>query len=195
MYHNSQLLLQLHSYYSSAQAAMEAYSISVPTKKGDETTSLSAKTSHLIGGESSQPQPNHQQDDAFSRYSNNFIRMKSLLLLSGEEEDDDEDDDLDALASINRALSSVGLSSLAHLNRDKRRRGNNSACIKQGHERKTRLSWELHPDLLLHDLIEELEALDDGTHRILDNEEDEGEGSSKKEPESRVLEQESQKKE
>ncbi len=120
--------------------------------------------------------------------------MKSLLLFS-EGEDDDDEDDLDALASINRALSSVGLSSVAHLNRDKRRRGNNSACIKQGQERKTRLSWEVHPSLLLHDFIEELDALDDGTHRILDIEDDEGEGSSEKKPESRVLEQESQKKE
>lgn len=180
----------------SAEAAMEAYSISVPTKQGDETmSSLSAKTTHLVG-ESSQSQQD-QKDDAFSRYSSDFVRMKSLLLFSEEEEDNnggnDECDDLDALASINRALSSVGLSSLAHLNRDKRRRGNNSECIKQGHERKTRLSWEVHPSLLLHDFIEELEALDNGTHRILDNEEDEE--SSGRKPESVVIEQESEKKE
>ena len=107
--------------------------------------------------------------------------MKSLLIFSDEEEEDADDDDLDALASINRALSSVGLSSIVHLNRDKRRRGNNSACIKQGYERKTRLSWEVHPSLLLHDFIEELESLDeDGTHRILDIEDDEGEGSAEK---------------
>ena len=107
--------------------------------------------------------------------------MKSLLIFSDEEEEDADDDDLDALASINRALSSVGLSSIVHLNRDKRRRGNNSTCIKQGYERKTRLSWEVHPSLLLHDFIEELESLDeDGTHRILDIEDDEGEGSAEK---------------
>ena len=116
--------------------------------------------------------------------------MKSLLIFSDEEEEDADDDDLDALASINQALSSVGLSSIVHLNIDKRRRGNNSTCITQGYERKTRLSWEAHPSLLLHDFIEVLEALDDGNHRILDNENDEGEGYSEKEPESRVLEQE-----
>jgi len=99
--------------------------------------------------------------------------MKSLLLLDHEDNDDDDDDDLDALATINQARRSVGLSDLAHLNRDKRRRGNDSRCIQQGrNERKTRLSWEVHPDLILHDFILELEALDNGAHRIFDDEED-----------------------
>eukprot|EP00986_Skeletonema_menzelii_P020682 scaffold31987_cov148-Skeletonema_menzelii.AAC.2 len=110
--------------------------------------------------------------------------MKSKLLFS-EEEADEEATWMHLPRSINRALSSVGLSSIAHLNKDKTSRGNNSACIKQGHERKTRLSWEVHPSL--HGFIEELKALDDGTQRILDNEDDEREGSSEKEPESRVL--------
>ena len=47
------------------------------------------------------------------------------------------------------------------------------------------LGSEVHPSL--HGFIEELKALDDGTQRILDNEDDEREGSSEKEPESRVL--------
>ncbi|KAL7429547.1 hypothetical protein ACHAXM_001776 [Skeletonema potamos] len=104
-----------------------------------------------------------------SGYSNEYLR-KSLLLLSGDLDldDHDGDDDLDALATINRTFSSVGSSSLAHINRDKRRRGNDSRRIQQGNERKTRLSWELHPDLILHDFILELEAIDNGTHRILD---------------------------
>mmetsp|Transcript_3835 Transcript_3835/g.5588 ORF Transcript_3835/g.5588 Transcript_3835/m.5588 type:complete len:170 (-) Transcript_3835:95-604(-) len=167
---------------------MKPYSISVPTKQGqgDQTEK---RTMYLAS--------QHQQDDAFSRYSNNFVRMKSLLLYSGDEEDDgNEYDDLDTLARINRALSGAGLTSLSHLNRGKRRRGNNSSCIKQGHERKTRLSWELHPSLLLHDFIEELEALDNGTHRILDtdDEEVEGEESSKNKPNGLDLEQEAQEK-
>ena len=72
--------------------------------------------------------------------------MKSVLLSSEEEGDggDGEYDDLDALASINRALNSVGLSSLAHINRNKRRTGKNSAYIKQGYDL-------VHPSLLLHD--------------------------------------------
>eukprot|EP00986_Skeletonema_menzelii_P003021 scaffold884_cov154-Skeletonema_menzelii.AAC.7 len=145
---------------------------------GDETMSLSAKTTHLVGAESSQVQSQEQEQDM----------TPSLGIREEDNGGGDENDELDILASINRALSSVGLSSLAHLNKDKRRRGNNCECIKQGHERKTRLSWEVHPSLLLHDFIEELEALDNGTHRILDNEEDEE--SSKQRPESIVIEQE-----
>jgi hypothetical protein len=138
---------------------------SVPIKQGEENDRPTAMH-HLVA------ESQHQQhDDAFSRYSNNILRMKSLLLLSEQEDDDDDDDDLDALATINQALRSVGLSDLAHLNRDKRRRGNDSRRIQQGNERKTRLSWELHPDLILHDFILELEALDNGTHRIVDDEE------------------------
>jgi hypothetical protein len=65
------------------------------------------------------------------------------------------DDDLDALAAINRALSSMGMTNLTHLNQDnnERRRRNNSRRIQQGNVRKTRLSWELHPILI--------DALDD----------------------------------
>jgi len=113
--------------------------------------------------------------------------MKSLLLLS-EDLDQEGDDDLDALATINQARRSVGLSDLAHLYRDKRRRGNDSRRIQQGNERKTRLSWELHPDLILHDFILELDALDNGTQRILDDDED----ASKRQEQSQVQEEEQQ---
>eukprot|EP00984_Skeletonema_dohrnii_P033197 scaffold28924_cov122-Skeletonema_dohrnii-CCMP3373.AAC.1 len=61
----------------SSMAAMKAYSISVPTKQGDETTTTT--TRHIVG------ESQHEQDDAFSRYSNDFVRMKSLLLSSEEE--------------------------------------------------------------------------------------------------------------
>ena len=157
-------------------AAMKAYSIAVPTKQGDgdETTTT---TRHLVG------ESQYEQDDAFSRYSNDFVRMRYLLLSS----EQGSDDDLDALATINQALRSAGVSNLSQLNRDKRRRGDNSRCIKQGTERKTRISWELHPTLLLHDLMEELEALDDGASRIFDDEDDE-EASGKK-PQSQAHEQ------
>ena len=162
----------------SMAAVMEVYT--VPTKQGDgENETTSATIRHLIGEE-----PQHQQYDAFSRYSNDFVRMKSLLLHEEEDDGSEYDDDLDALARINQALRSVGLNNIVKLNQDKRRRGNNSAPIKQGPpERKTRLSWELHPDLLLHDLFEELEALDNGAQRIVD-EETESPASEKKETQS-----------
>jgi hypothetical protein len=162
---------------------MEPYSI--PTKQGDDENETPSAMNHLVG--ESQHQHPQDQDDAFSRYSNDFLRMKSLLLLSEDLEDDDDDvDDLDALATINQARRSVGLSNLVHLNRDKRRRGNDSRRIQQGaNERKTRLSWEVHPDLILHDFILELEALDIGAHRIFDDEEDASE-----EQQSQVQEEE-----
>ena len=100
---------------------------------------------------------------------------------------------MDALARINQALRSVGLNNIVKLNQDKRRRGNNSAPIKQGPpERKTRLSWELHPDLILHDLFEEIEALDNGAQRIVD---EETEPPASEKPQGKVLEEETQQKE
>jgi hypothetical protein len=152
---------------------MASYYI-IPTKQGDGDEGPTTK--HLIGGVA-------QQDDAFSRYSNDLLRFKSLLLLSKdqEENDDDDDDDLDALATINRALSRmVSMSNLDRLNQgngnvadaSKRRRGNNSRPIQQGNVRKTRLSWELHPCLIFHDFMLELEALDNGTQHVSDDEEE-----------------------
>ena len=168
---------------------MEVYT--VPLKGGDENEqTMSARTRHLVG------ESEHPQDDAFSRYSSNFVRMKSLLLNVDEDDGSEhDDDDLDALARINRALSSAGLSNVVNLNRDKRRRGNNSASIRQGSERKTRLTWELHPDLLLHDLIEEFEALDNGVQRIVDDEDETETSASEEKPPNKVLEQETQQKE
>ena len=115
--------------------------------------------------------------DAFQYYSSDLLRLKTLLL--GADEDDDE---LNALAAVNDALRSAGLSTLtakSEVSKDndtdvsKRRRGNNSQLIKQKESetsRKTRLSWELHPNLLLHDLNDEVEediqsVLDDGDIR------------------------------
>ena len=58
----------------SMAAVMEVYT--VPTKQGDgENETMSATIRHLIGEEFQD-----QQYDAFSRYSNDFVRMKSLLL-------------------------------------------------------------------------------------------------------------------
>jgi hypothetical protein len=60
-------------------AAMESYS--VPIKLGDEDEEMPTAMHHLdLVGESKHQ--HHRQDDAFSRYSNNFLRLKSLLLLS-----------------------------------------------------------------------------------------------------------------
>ena len=103
--------------------------------------------------------------DAFTKYSSNLIRMKELLLL-GHDSNEDDDEDLNYLAPLNDALrhASISISRQNNNNNNnngvdasKRRRGNDSRPIAQQGlldvERKTRLSFELHPSLLLHDLM------------------------------------------
>jgi hypothetical protein len=119
------------------------------------------------------------QQDAFSRYSSNFLRMKALLLCS---EDDEGDEDLEAVAKINETFASAGLSNVLDINRhgnaddasSKRQRGNTSRPIQRGCVRKTRLSWELHPNLLLNDLFSQLDVAE-SAQTISDDEEEPGE--------------------
>ena len=156
----------------------------VPTKQGDESERLTAK--YVV--DKSQQQ---HDDDAFSRYSNDFLRMKAILLLSEDQDldataDDDDDDDLDALAAINRALSSLGMTNITNINlgNNGSRRGNNSRHIHDGNVRKTRLSWELHPILL--DILDD----DNDAHLIADDDEDEcDDESTEQQAPSRVDEQ------
>ena len=111
--------------------------------------------------------------DAFQHYSNDLLRLKTLLL-SPDQVDGDDDDESSSLIAVNNALRSVGLCDLSlspsqnkkeKLGSTKRRRGNSSQPIKDGQqhdqERKTRLSWELHPSLLLYDLFDELYSVSD----------------------------------
>lgn len=111
--------------------------------------------------------------DAFEHYSSDLLRFKALLLSSDEQEDDDE---LNNLAAVNGILRSAGLSNISanHISKDdapKRRRGNNSQPLKEqkesGTSRKTRLSWELHPSLILHELYQ----VEECTQSISDDEE------------------------
>ena len=147
-------------------------SITIPTKRHDGA---------------SQAEPQGEDQDAFSRYSNDVLRMKALLNFSEAEDESDCDDlDLDALAKINDTLRGVGLTGLTSnhnhtrtsTNSPKRRKGNSTLAMpiddqhQQRRERKTRLSWELHPCLLMHDMMEELEALEN-SHYIAS---DQGEG-------------------
>ncbi len=99
--------------------------------------------------------------DAFSYYSSDLIRLKTLLL--SDDDGHDDDDDLSATTAVNNASRSAGLNTLRSNNNQandassKRRRGNNSQPIEQRQQkqqRKTRLSWELHPNFLLHELYD-----------------------------------------
>ena len=139
---------------------------SVPTKQGDDDdeSEIPTATAKGVVGET-QHQIQHD-DDAFSRYSNDLQRMKAILLLTEDQDlQADDDDDVEDLAEINRALSSMGMTNITHLNyNNERRRRNNSRSIQQGNVRKTRLSWELHP-ILLHALNDD----NNGAHRIADD--------------------------
>ena len=112
--------------------------------------------------------------------------MKELLLLGDNDEQDEGEDDLDYLSSLNKALRYASINDrgqqIDRNNRgnddastSKRRKGNNSyPIVQQGGflERKTRVSFELHPSLLLHDLVD----LDvDVSAHISDGEDDEQE--------------------
>ncbi len=116
--------------------------------------------------------------DAFSRYSSDLFRMKALLLCL---EEDEGADDLQAAGRINQICRNAGLKDLLDINHldlgnaddssSKRRKGNTSRYVQCGFSRKTRLSIELHPYLLLQDIIEQLD-LAESTRAISDDEEE-----------------------
>lgn len=89
---------------------------------------------------SSNPPDQQQQrpTDAFSRYSNNIVRMKTLLLM----DDGDDDVNLESYFSTTVLRARFGATINAQ--------GNAST------ERKTRLSFEVHPTLLLWDDLNSL---------------------------------------
>lgn len=159
-----------------------AAAILVPTKKDDG----GSKPNHVLDAPKKQ--------DAFAKYSSTLLRMKHLLLLEDSEEDDE--DDLQFLAPLNDAvrLRHAGINN-DHGNDDddddtlKRRKGNDSRPIpipQQGFlERKTRLSWEVHPSLLFHHLM--YRDVDDAAH-ISDDEDDGDGGDGENEPEAEAEE-------
>lgn len=104
--------------------------------------------------------------DAFQHYSNDLVRMKKILLKA----DDSKFGMANLLAVLNadatvhviedldntdqkQATNSVGAKNQGSIT--KRRRANDLRPIKQGVERKTRLSFECHPYLIMHDVFED----------------------------------------
>ena len=142
----------------------------IPTKRFDGGGGLpqSCRSFDLTDREfETETQPLQQNQDAFARYSNDVFRMKELLLFPEES----ADDDLDAVSKINEAFRDVGLSGpLMNTSRNhgatppKRRKANSIKPVAvdqhQGSVRKTRLSYEIHPNLLMHDAMREIEAVE-----------------------------------
>ena len=149
----------------------------VPTKQHDGGSEIGSTATIAVAAAAPKPKV-----DAFTKYSSNLIRMRELLLLGDDSNDDDDDDeDLDYLAPLNDALRHASISGQVDSRNNnggdasKRRRGNDSRPIpQQGFlddlERKTRLSFELHPSLLLHDLI--YQDVDVSAHISDDEDED-----------------------
>lgn len=145
-------------------------SYTIPTKRfdgGGGTLPQSSQPFDLADRESeTETRPLQEDQDAFARYSNDVFRMKELLLFPEES----ADDDLDAVAKITEAFRDVGLSGpLINTSRNrgapppKRRKGNSTKPVAVGHQdsvRKTRLSYEIHPNLLMRDVMREIEAVE-----------------------------------
>jgi hypothetical protein len=135
--------------------------ITLPTKQHDGGSECGSRATIIAAASATAAAPKAKVD-AFTKYSSNLIRMKELLFLEDDSNEDDEED-LNYLAPLNDALRHFNISINQNNNNNngvdasKRRRGNDSRPIpQQGFldiERKTRLSFELHPSLLLHDLM------------------------------------------
>lgn len=121
---------------------MMSPSITVPTKTYDG----GSKRNHTVDDSADGCK------DAFSKYSNTLVRMQQLLMLDDEDMKEFEEDDLSFLAPLNDALRSAGIS----VEPSKRR--------KIVHERKTRLSWEVHPSLLLDNFLIDQDLSDDAAN-------------------------------
>ena len=135
--------------------------ITLPTKQHDGGSECGSRATIIAAASATAAAPKAKVD-AFTKYSSNLIRMKELLFLEDDSNEDDQHEDLNYLAPLNYALRHFNISISQNNNNNgvdasKRRRGNDSRPIpQQGFldiERKTRLSFELHPSLLLHDLM------------------------------------------
>lgn len=105
--------------------------------------------------------------DAFSHYSNDFVRMKHLLLKDGDETFD--------MTALHEAVHGLGTAAniVANDQQDlndgtsptKRRRMNHASRPIKVEERKTRVSFEVHPSLMMYNLLfpEEASTLTNAT--------------------------------
>ena len=100
----------------------------------DTTTTTNKTISCQLVKTKFEPTLQQQQitTDAFSHYSNKFNRMKALLLKS----------DVDVMHVSGNTLQEPAA---------KRRKGTNSQPIQNRGVRQTKLSFEVHPSLLLYD--------------------------------------------
>ena len=113
----------------------------VKTKDGNSQTSLGA------GDRRVEIARDLRVQDPFLHYSNDQVRMKKLLL-----QDDEEDSSDNYESSSPSSSSSSSFSSLANQDESE---------THSYRERKTRISFELHPLLILEDLLDDEISGDD----------------------------------
>ena len=99
-----------------------------------------------------------QKEDAFSKYSNDATRLRRLLLKDDESGDKDPTFNLQDFAQRNyvSAANQMKLST-SEVETSK-------SCNPQddtGNQRKTRISFEVHPSLILDDMMEDLYNMED----------------------------------
>ena len=101
------------------------------------------------GANSSSTKTRTEQLDAFSYYSNDSVRMKRLLM---------KEDDETVGADSRQAVSDVSASGNEDSNdaSSDRSREPDAKPIQEGTRRKTRISFEVHPSLLLDELEDAL---------------------------------------
>lgn len=130
----------------------------VPTKVEDNCSYSASFMQQFIGRKDEESDTDM---DAFQSYSSDLLRLKTLLFCH-----DEEDDDFSALAAVNGVLRSAGLNATAsrvseEKDDSKRCKGDNSQArgitSGSGTLRKSRITWELHPKLLLADLYDQVE--------------------------------------
>ena len=117
------------------------------TRKPEQQTSPLPQVYKIMTKLGDNPEPKAPRvDDAFAKYSNDVIRLKTILLK-------DDGFDLQEFASRNYTTA------------EKMNLSSNNAASKSS-PRKTRISFEAHPSLIIDDMLETLQ--DDGNIDLQD---------------------------
>jgi hypothetical protein len=92
---------------------------------------------------------NTKRDDAFSKYTNDATRLQTLLLK-------DDNFNLNEFATKHYTTPHVNISSTDPTSVDCNPQDQDTIRVK----RKTRISWELHPSLILDEMMTEMPDMD-----------------------------------
>lgn len=132
----------MHTYFlrSSFIANKRTMTTSQQPTHGDSRQQQTPQDDVDVGGPSEEVRPILKVLDPFLYYSNDRVRMKELHFEDVEEEDSSDDASSTSLSNQEQSTSSC--------------------------ERKTRITFELHPSLLLEDLMDDLS--NDDSHDDLD---------------------------